>query len=99
MPLRSILLNNPKWQRQYLEYVREVGELMKWENIGPIIQQHRALIQHEVAADTRKLFTTAEFESKTSSEVPGEDSTSLRSFLEQRSRFLLNHPKVVAIED
>ena len=99
MPLRSVLLNNPKWQRQYLQYVREVAELMKWENTGPIVQQHRELIKDEVALDTRKLFTTEAFVAKTSSEEPGKDSTSLRAFLEQRSKFLLNHAKIKALKN
>ena len=71
--------------------------MMKWENVGPIVQQHRELIKDEVALDTRKLFTTEAFLAKTSGEEPGQDSTSLRAFLEQRSKFLLNHAKIKAL--
>ena len=91
MPLRSVLLNNPKWQRQYLQNIRTLGEQLKWENIGPTVEQHRELISKEVAMDTRKLMTTEAFETATSSEKPEKGSTSLRAFLDQRSEFLLNY--------
>lgn len=94
LPLRSVLLNHPEWQRQYLENIRTLAEMMKWENIGPLVEQSRELIRDEVAIDTRKLFTTEQFLAKTSSDVPGEDSTSLRAFFKKRSEFLLNHPKI-----
>ena len=98
MPLRKVLLNHPKFQQKYLEHVRAVAKLMKWENIGPQVLQHRDLIQDEVALDTRKLFTTDAFKSKTSDEKTDKDSTSLRAFMEQRSEFLLNHPKIKALD-
>lgn len=97
MPLRKVLLNHPKFQQQYLENMRTIAKLMKWENVGPLVLQHRELIKDEVALDTRKLFTTDDFESKTSDEETDKDSTSLRAFMEQRSEYLLSHPKIKAL--
>ena len=51
MPLRDKLLSNPKWQREYLENIRTIAEQLKWENLGPIVTQHRELIEAEVAQE------------------------------------------------
>lgn len=98
MPLRSVLLNNPKWQRQYLENLRTIADLLRWDNLGPIVRQHRELIEAEVAKDTRKLFTTDEFREATADAKPTANSTSLRTFAEKRSAFLLNHEKIKSLE-
>ena len=45
MPLRSRLLNNPKWQVQYLQHVRTIAELLSWDNLGPRVAQMRELIE------------------------------------------------------
>ena len=96
-PLRSVLLNNPKWQRQYLQNLKTIAEMMQWDQIGPKIEQYRELIEDEVALDTRKLFSTADFENAMNTEKPGNDSPSLRAFLQQRSEFLLNHEKIKSL--
>ena len=92
-----MLLNNPKWQRQYLLYVKQLAELMQWSNIGPHVEQHRDLIKKEVALDTRKLFTTDAFKAATSSANPGKDSTRFRAFVDKRAAFVLNHEKIKAL--
>lgn len=95
MPLRSVLLNSPKWQRQYLQNLREIAEMLAWKNLGPIVAQHRALLEDEVARDTRKLFTTEAFLAATSDA----SETGLRSFADKRSAFLLNHEKIKALQN
>ncbi len=99
MPLRSVLLNNPKWRQQYLDNLREIALLMNWENMGPLVAQHRALIQAEVERDTRKLFTTKQFKDATGQGSPKKDSTTLRAFMDGRSKFLLKHPEIKAIQN
>ncbi len=94
MPLRSVLLNNPKWQRQYLMNLKTIADMLAWENLGPSVNQYRALIEDEVARDTRKLFTTSDFKKATVDARPGKDSTGIRAFAEKRSEFLLNYPKI-----
>jgi len=99
MPLRSVLLNNPKWRKQYMANVREIAQLMDWENIGPRVAEYRKLIQKEVESDTRKLFTTKQFKDATGQAFPKKDSTTLRAFMDQRSAFLLKHPEIKALEN
>ena len=99
MPLRSVLLNHPKWQRQYLENLKEIATLMQWQNLGERVQQHRDLIAEEVALDTRKLFTTERFSAATADIKPEANSTSFRAFADRRSAFLLNHEKIKALAD
>jgi hypothetical protein len=98
MPLRSVLLKNPKWRQQYLENIQEIAELMKWNNLGPKVIEARNLIKKEVALDTRKLFTTEQFNLATLNRKPKDDSTSLRAFAEKRSEFLLNHEAIKALD-
>ena len=78
--------------------LREIALLMDWENIGPRVAQHRKLIQKEVERDTRKLFTTKQFKDITGQGIPKKDATTLRAFMEGRSKFLLKHPEIKAIQ-
>ena len=89
-----MILNHPKWQRQYLENIRTIAEMLKWENLGPMVQAHRELIEAEVALDTRKLFTTEDFRAQHDESDP----SGLKVFAEKRSQFLLTHPKILALD-
>lgn len=97
MPLRSVLLNNAKWQREYLMNLKTIAEMLQWQNLGPNVSQYRKLIEDNVALDTRKLFTTADFKKATSAGRPAKDATSIRAFGEQRSAFLLKHEKIKSL--
>ena len=98
-PLRSVLLNHPKWRKQYMANLREIALLMDWENIGPRVALYRKLIQTEVERDTRKLFTTKQFKDATGQGFPKKDSTTLRAFMDKRSAFLLKHPEIKALQN
>jgi spore coat protein CotH len=66
-PLRSRLLAVPALRKRYLDHVRTIAdEWLDWNKLGPIVAQHRALIQREVEADTRKTGTYAAFQAMTS---------------------------------
>ena len=69
--------------------------------MGPVLKELRELIQEHVKADTRKLTTYDAFLQATRDEVgDGEDAENgLRYFFETRSKFLLEHPEVVALAD
>ena len=61
-PLASKLLAVPELRARYLSYVRDIAEnWLDWEKAGPRILKYRALIEEDVAVDTRKLFSTEEF--------------------------------------
>jgi hypothetical protein len=93
MALRCKLLAVPSLREKYLDNLRTIARTsLNWKNLGPVVAQYRALIEKEVAADTRKLTTTEAFLRATSDESVADQtgrSTNLRGFCEQRSRFLL----------
>jgi hypothetical protein len=80
-PLRSKLLAVPELRERYLAYVREIADRwLDWETLGPLVEQHQALIEADVLRDTRKLYASESFRS---------DVDNLRSFVEARRAFLL----------
>ncbi len=97
MPLRSRLLNIPEYQQQYLENLREIAEMLQWDNLGPQVVKLRELIEDEVELDTRKLSTTEAFRAATDNQA-GPESQGLKAFSDQRSKFLLNHEKIKSLK-
>lgn len=88
-PLRSVLLSHPEYRKQYLENLKTIAEMIAWENLEPIVDRHRDLIESEVAKDTRKLFTTSDFR---------ESKAGLKEFAQKRSAFLLKHEQIRDLE-
>ena len=79
-PLRSKLLAVPALRARYLSHVRDIAERhLRWETMLPAIRQYQQLIAADVKADTRKLYSTAEFS----------DLSSLQDFVERRRARLL----------
>jgi hypothetical protein len=84
-PLRSKLLAVPALRARYIGYVRDIAQRwLDWNKLEPLVKQYQALIAEEVKLDTRKLYSTEEFETGTYG-----GANSLRSFAEQRREFLL----------
>ena len=82
-PLRSRLLSVPALQQKYLAYVREIAS--KWldpNRLGPMVDQHRALIEEAVKTDTKKLDPYEMF-------VWGTGDNGLKAFAAARRQFLL----------
>jgi hypothetical protein len=85
-PLRSKLLAVPALQAKYLGYVRDVAQnWLDWQKLEPRLKQYQALIDADVKADTRKLYSYEAFHNG----LAGPEN-SLKTFVEQRRRFLLN---------
>ena len=100
-PLRSKLLANDRLRTLYLQYVRQIAsESLNWDNLGPHVKNAKELIQDSVANDTRKLMTTEDFVAATS-DSPNQDaqSRSLRSFADQRARYLLSHDAIKSLPE
>jgi hypothetical protein len=106
-PLRGKLLAVPALRAKYLAYVREIAERdLDWATLGPIVARYRALIEPEVAADTRKLTSLEAFRAALADEPApaakaeeaqrGNRPTTLRGFVEARRTYLLDHPEVKA---
>jgi spore coat protein CotH len=80
-PLISKLLAVPALRERYLGYVREIATTwLDWSVLGPLVTEYQGVIAASVAADTRKLYSTADFDANVAS---------LRQFVEQRREFLL----------
>jgi hypothetical protein len=94
--LLNKLLAAPELRARYLGYIRDITEKwLDWNRLGPIVEQYRAVIAEDVAADTRKILTTEEF----TTGVFGDGTappppTTLKGFVDQRRAFLLSHPEV-----
>ena len=79
--LRAKLLAVPVLRARYMTYVRDIAERwLDWKTLGPIAEQHRALIAADVKADTRKLYSSEAFDT-------GLDG--LKAFVEARRAYLL----------
>src|SRR5205814_3389790 len=69
-PLRGRLLAVPSLKARYLQHVRTIAEKsLDWKKLGPVVAQYRSLIEKEVEADTRKLYSLAEFKRLTADTV------------------------------
>ncbi len=93
MPLRSKLLAVPALKERYLKNVKAIAEQLDWKKLGPVVEGYRKLIEKEVEADTKKVYTQAAFtnavaEKPTDAGARGVQ-TSLRTFAEKRREFLL----------
>lgn len=106
-PLRSKLLAVPALRERYLQNIHTLAEKdLDWKNLGPIVASYRELAGKEVAADTRKTSTTAEFENLTS-DTPaaakegtqrgfGHGGMALKTFADQRRTYLLSLPETAS---
>jgi hypothetical protein len=95
--LRHKLLVVPKFRQQYLAYVGDIAEKwLAWERLGPLVDRYRALIEADVARDTRKLDTTEAFTTGVYGAADGTPppSTTIKGFADQRRAALLAHPDV-----
>ncbi len=90
----------PALREKYLSYVRTIAEnSLTWSKLGPLVKQTHELLHDDIAADTKKLESLEAFEAALSDEPPAEGAQpsrhmSVRSFVEKRSKFLLEHPEV-----
>jgi hypothetical protein len=105
-PLISKLLAVPALRERYLAYERALAEQwLDWQRLGPVAQKLHDLIAADVKADTRKLDSTAAFETSLIGAVNGDDAgpgrgrggvLGLKNFADQRRAFLLSLPAPAA---
>lgn len=104
-PLARKLFANPIWKARYLAHVRTLAnDWLDWKQLGPVAKDHHALIAEQVAADTRKLYSTEAFESSLErypEDAEDEDEAPrgpfgrppvLRDFVDERLDYLREHP-------
>jgi hypothetical protein len=92
-PLRSRLLAVPALRQRYAAYVRDIAtRWLDWNTVGPRIRQWQALIESDVKADGRKLYSTAAFRAGVGERAEADGAapeSTLRGFIERRRAFLL----------
>ena len=76
---------------------------LDWNKLGPIVASHTKRIEPELAADTRKLSSLAEFQRNVSEQEPQATEgrpgrLTLKQFADQRRKFLLEHPAIKELE-
>jgi hypothetical protein len=90
----------PSLRAKYLDHIRTIAEKsLDWKELGPVVEQYRGLIEKEIEADTRKLTSFTAFQQATGvTSAPATEGRrpqlSVKSFVEQRQAYLLNHPQV-----
>jgi hypothetical protein len=107
-PLLAKLLAVPSLRARYLGYVRMMAEdWLDWKKVGPLAEKYQALIAADVKVDTRKLDSLEAFtKGVAGTNAPPAESAepgrrgperaviSLKSFVDQRRAYLLNHSDV-----
>ena len=92
MPLRSRLLAVPELRSKYLGYIRQIAERsLDWEQVGPVVATNAKRIENAVAEDTKKLDSVDSFRQATAPTTNEGSERSLRSFFDQRRKFLMNY--------
>lgn len=96
----SKLLAAPALRARYLAYVKQIAaDWLDWSRIRPLAEQHRARLEADVIADTRKLDRTEEFvpalglaaESPDQKAQGAPRSPNLRRFIEKRAAYLRSY--------
>jgi hypothetical protein len=86
VPVMYRLLSIPKYRQRYLAHVRTIlNSQFTPDVLNAKIEAYRALIEAEVAADTKKLYTTQAFQTGV---------TTLKSFVQTRRTTLLANSEV-----
>ena len=96
------LLAVPALKTRYLGYIRDIAEKwLDWKTLGPLVADWQSVIAADVKIDTRKIFSTSAFSKAVTEDgvEPGFGPTapphlSLKSFAEQRRKYLLNYPGI-----
>ena len=82
------------WNQRYLAHYRSVfQDTVNWNHLGPIVTKYHTMIAADVAADTKKIYTTQQFHdnltltvSTANGNIPG-----LKPLIDARYAFLSGH--------
>jgi spore coat protein CotH len=95
-PLLNKLLEVPALKSRYLGYVKSIAEeWLDWKKLEPIIRDYQALIETDIKSDTRKLYSYEAFLKGVAAQNSPDDPTSLKTFAQDRRKYLLEHPLIV----
>ena len=93
-PAYSKTLTFPDWNRRYFSHYRSVFEdTVNWNTLGPIVARYHGMIAADVAADTKKIYTTQAFTDNLTLSVSTPTGTvpGLRTLIDARYNFLRAH--------
>ena len=105
-PVISRLFALPHLRARYLAHIRTIAnEWLDWDVLQPIIAEYQSLVDAEVKADDKKLYT---YEAFATSHIKdqgggeggrrggrgGRSTPSFKRFVEERAEYLLNHPEI-----
>ena len=109
-PVIKRLFAIPHLRARYIAHVRNiVTDWLDWEKLEPIIAAYQSLIDEEVRADDKKLYTydafaTSHIKEQTRGSGPGggfgrrgggrRSTPSFKSFVTERREFLLSHAEI-----
>lgn len=83
-PLISRLLAVPQLRQRYIAHYRTLlEESLDWAELGPLVQDYRALIEKEVEADPIRPSSYAQFQS---------EFAAIEAFVDKRREYLLSLP-------
>ena len=96
LPVMNILLADPDAHARYLAHFRTIAdEWMDWNRAGPVVAEWDSLIRDEVQADTKKIYSWADYVTNLDSDVNQGNTVfkGLRQFVDERRAYLFALPE------
>ena len=97
-PLIDRLLAVPQYKERYLAHFRTMlDEFFDWKKMGPLATRYHQMLEPSVKTDTKKLYTNQLFTDNLIKDVVVRDRygsyviPGLKSFVDKRRAYLLNH--------
>ncbi|HBF23456.1 MAG TPA: hypothetical protein DDW23_06545 [Planctomycetes bacterium] len=92
LPVMNVLLADPEAHARYIAHFRTiVEEWMDWGRVGPVVAAWDALINAEVQADTKKIYSYSDYVTNLDQDVNQGNTVfkGLRQFVDERRAYLL----------
>ncbi len=105
-PVIRRLFAIPHLRARYLAHIRTITDKwLDWDVLQPIIAEYQSLVDAEVKADDKKLYTYEAFATSQTKDQGGgggggrggrggRSTPSFKRFVEERAEYLLNHPEI-----
>jgi hypothetical protein len=96
-PLTYRAFQVPAWRARYLAHIRTIiRERFNWTHLGPLITKYQKMIEADVKADTKKLYTDQQFyDNVTKSVTLGRNVIpGLKEVVDGRTKYLLGRTDI-----
>jgi CotH kinase protein/Lamin Tail Domain len=94
-PLTYRVMQDNDTKREYFAHLRTLNdEVFTWDVVGPLVAQYQALIDAEVQADPKKLYTYQQFLDNVTQDVDVGFwiADAIQPYVEKRHNYLATHP-------